>query len=190
MKTAFDLAQIDAALFLAPTDIARFLLAGSCKMGLANTSSGVRHTYHVEVKKTLTPRGGYSPAHGEGPWFVTVHDGDGEWTFLGTVQRWLNPKTGAASHTYKPSPKSKYAAGSPQQRGAAFLVAFVDDASLPMAAPLRVWREATCARCGEALFSEFVALGFGPVCAKKMGLAGPKKTKAPAAKVIPFPVAV
>ena len=74
----------------------------------------------IEVKKALTPRGGYSPAHGEGPWFVSVHDGDGEWAFLGTVQRWLNPKTGAASHTYKPSPKSKYAAGSPQQRGAAF----------------------------------------------------------------------
>lgn len=186
MKTAFDLAQIPDSLFLSPADVARFFLAGACKMGLANTQTGVRHTYSIEVKKALTPRGGYSPAHGEGPWFVSVHDGDGEWAFLGTVQRWLNPKTGAASHTYKPSPKSKYGAGSPQQRGAAFLAAFVDDASLPMPAPLRVWREATCARCGEDLFSEFVALGFGPVCAKKLGLTPPKKAKT--AKVIPFPV--
>lgn len=188
MKTALDLAQMDPALFLSPAQIATFLLAGHVKMGLANTATGNRQTYSVEVAKATTARGGKSAAHGVGPWFVKVHTGNDEWAFLGTIHRWTRPSDGEPIYQYKPSPRAAFSPQSQEQRGIIFLARFLSEPDLTLPAVLRVWREAACARCGEALFSDYVALGFGPVCAKKMGLTPPKATKAkPDAKIIPFP---
>lgn len=187
MKTAFDLSQIDPALFMDAAQLSRVLLAGAAKVGVANASTGARQSYHVEVKRQRTDAGGMKPCHRVGPWFVKVHTQDG-WAFLGTVVL-LD-----GQYIYKPSPKSPFDVGSAEQRGFAFLMkhlaAYGVDLDAPevlaqmptIPAPMKVWREAVCARCGEALFSEYVALGFGPTCAKAVGLALPKKPRKKSSK--------
>lgn len=182
MKTALDLEQMNPALFMDAAQLSRVLLAGAAKVGLANTKTGARQTYQVEVKRVQTDAGGVKPAHRVGPWFVKVHT-DESWMFLGTV---LLVDGG---YIYKPSPKSAFDVDSPEQRGFAFLMRYLaafgvdlqDPAVLAqmpaIPAPMKVWREAVCARCGEALFSEYVALGFGPTCARAVGLVLPKKPR-------------
>lgn len=182
MKTAFDLSQIDPALFMDAAQLSRVLLAGAAKVGVANASTGARQSYHVEVKRQMADAGGMKPCHRVGPWFVKVHTQDG-WAFLGTVVL-LD-----GQYIYKPSPKSAFDVGSAEQRGFVFLMkhlaAYAPEvlAQMPtIPAPMKVWREAVCARCGEALFSEYVALGFGPTCAKAVGLALPKKPRKKSSK--------
>jgi hypothetical protein len=182
MKTAFDLSQIDPVLFMDAAQLSRVLLAGAARVGVANASTGARQSYHVEVKRQMTDVGGMKPCHRVGPWFVKVHTQEG-WAFLGTVVLM------DGQYTYKPSPKSAFDVGSAEQRGFVFLMKHLaahgvdlqDPAVLAqmpaIPAPMKVWREAVCARCGEALFSEYVALGFGPTCAKAVGLALPKRPR-------------
>ena len=148
--------------------IGTYVLAGFAKVSIADTKRGQRYSYRVKVVRKRTERGGYAPAHGEGPWVVelrTVHGGAplgyvGIGPFTGHLRFW----TGASRH-YQGRQYHHPAA-------AWYFRGLIHNATHGHEMPdfIQVWRSHHCGRCGQDLVSEFRHIGYGPICCGHLGI--------------------
>lgn len=138
--------------------LARFMTAGQALLTVENTKTGTHYTYRLERAKL---RPGQDPD--SAPVFVSVlvgqhNDDRRSYRYVGTL--WSD---GPLSFRYGGA-KAKLAATAPSVKGIEWLVGRVQ-AGRAIPAPMRVWHEGKCGRCGRTLtVPTSIESGLGPVC--------------------------
>lgn len=132
-----------------------YMMAGNATLSIRSVQTGKHFTYKVQAPKDVKPG---QPK----PFFVKVLDGPdntSQYAYIGLL------KDG-----FKHTKKSKCSDKAPSFVAFSWLWSQLAKNQLP--ATVEVWHEGKCGRCGRKLtVPESVALGIGPECAGKMGIA-------------------
>lgn len=143
--------------------VARFALAGQALLTLENEKTGARYTYRLERARAREE----GQDEGARPIFVSVLvDSDNtsrrSYRYVGLV--WTNGPRPTYRHG---GAKAKIGADAPSARGAEWLLGRIASGQA-IPAPMRLWHEGRCGRCGRTLtVPSSIASGLGPVCAER-----------------------
>lgn len=130
--------------------VIRFVNGGKATFTLVSKKTGARYTYRVN-----------EATNGE-VFFVALLDGPDNYTFIGYI------RDGAFRH----SRKSRVGGNAPSFRAFEWFYRNLENPGLLDA--VEVWHEGKCCRCGRALtVPSSIAMGIGPECAGKLGIATP-----------------
>jgi len=147
----------------------------SKKITLVSGKTGQHYTYQL-----ARPPG---TDDGRG-WLVKVlagPDNTADYLYLGMLYPRLDAaKAYVEGVAFRRTAKSSLPAEAPAWRAFAYLTdRCLNGGELPPR--LQVWHEGRCGRCGRSLTTpESIALGIGPTCAERMGIAAPKAAQGPA----------
>lgn len=154
-----------------PQHAREFLLAGNCTHTLANRATGTRYTYRWVRRRDGGRDGEYRTVRGvyTGYWVSLLTGPDntewGDYTTIGRLQ--LDPDGTRLRPADRPL-ADDYATASPPVRGALWLLARVNDPSLPWGDDVELYHCGRCSRCGRTLtVPESLERGLGPECVRR-----------------------
>lgn len=144
---------------LAPTDAARFILAGNARITLVSKKTGARFTYRVR----RAPDGDPNEYGRATTYFVSLlrgPDNDADYSYIGIIK----------DGWFKRTAKSRVDRMAPSFRAFEWTWNRLTISSQAVPADVEIWHEGACGRCGRALtVPESVVRGIGPDCWEMMG---------------------
>lgn len=142
-----------------------FTTAGDATLTLKSIASSQHYTFRVAQ----------APARAEGEskprlWWVSVRAGaeSEDFVYVGTMRQRSD-----GEYNFGLTKKSRFTIGAPSVKAFEYFTAHVlNRNTIPNA--LEVWHEGKCGMCNRPLtHPDSIALGIGPICAERMGIALP-----------------
>lgn len=142
---------------LSREDALRFILAGHSIFTVQNTETGNRFTYRVS---RIGPEDSYSGQEVHFCQVLTGGDNGNDYSFFGTL---------FSKRKYVHSKKSRITGQAPSVKVFLWVVKKLMRKELPD--QIKIFHEGYCGRCGTLLtVPDSIVTGYGPVCAKVMGI--------------------